>query len=255
MRILSLCPSLTELVFDLGLGDDLVGITRYCVHPAERVGAIEKVGGTKDPDVARIVELAPDIVLLNEEENREEDGAALARAGIRCHVSFPRDLPETSAMVRSIAKALARPAEGERIAREIERRVERVRAAAAGQAPVRWAYLIWRKPWMSVNRETFAHAMLELPGGVNVFAERVDRYPAFEVAELGALRPDVVFLGTEPYPFQARHAAELAALTGLDPARFRIADGEFLSWHGSRTPAGIDHAEALIREARAIRVA
>jgi ABC-type Fe3+-hydroxamate transport system substrate-binding protein len=154
-------------------------------------------------------------------------------------------------MVRSIATALARPAEGERIAREIERRAERVRAAAAGKPAVRWAYLIWRKPWMSVNRETFAHAMLELPGGLNVFAERAERYPAFEVTALAELRPDVVFLGTEPYPFQSRHADELALLTGLDAARFRIADGEFLSWHGSRTPAGIDHAESLISEARA----
>src|ERR671914_2210003 len=106
MRLVSLCPSLTELVFDLGRGDDLVGRTKFCVHPAGRVERIESVGGTKNPKVARIVELAPDLVLLNEEENRREDADALAAAGVRCHVSFPRDAPETATMVRSIAAAL-----------------------------------------------------------------------------------------------------------------------------------------------------
>ena len=88
MRIVSLCPSLTELVFDLGRGDDLVGITKFCVHPADRVEAIEKVGGTKDPKVDRIIELAPDIVLLNNEENRIEDANALLAAGLRCNTSM-----------------------------------------------------------------------------------------------------------------------------------------------------------------------
>jgi iron complex transport system substrate-binding protein len=106
MRIVSLCPSLTELVFDLGLGDDLVGITRYCVHPADRVGGVESVGGTKDPEVERILELRPDLVLMNDEENRLEDAEALTAGGVRLHTSMPRTVEETAAMVRSIAEAL-----------------------------------------------------------------------------------------------------------------------------------------------------
>ena len=102
MRIVSLCPSLTELAFDLGRGDELVGITDYCVHPANRVVSLEKVGGTKTPDVARIVALRPDIVLMNEEENRVEDADELHEAGVACHTSMPRDTTETAAMVRSI---------------------------------------------------------------------------------------------------------------------------------------------------------
>ncbi|HVS19483.1 MAG TPA: helical backbone metal receptor, partial [Planctomycetota bacterium] len=120
MRIVSLCPSLTELVFDLGMGASLVGITEYCVHPAEGVRALEKLGGTKNPDVARIAELAPDLVLLNEEENRREDAAALAAAGVPCHVSFPRDVPGTAAMVRDIGAALGAADAAEPIARDIE---------------------------------------------------------------------------------------------------------------------------------------
>src|SRR5918997_2482010 len=114
MRLVSLCPSLTELVFDLGRGDDLVGRTKFCVHPAGRVERVEPVGGTKNPKVARVIELAPDLVLMNEEENRREDAEALAAAGVRCHTSFPRDAADTAAMVRSIGAALGTAATGER---------------------------------------------------------------------------------------------------------------------------------------------
>ena len=253
MRIVSLCPSLTELVFDLGRGAELVGITEYCVHPADRVGEVEKVGGTKTPDLARIARLAPDLVLLNEEENRLADAEALRSAGIACHASFPRDLEGTAAMVRSIGEALERSAEGERIARDIEFRAARVRRAARGRPPVRFAYLIWRKPWMSVNRDTFAHALLAQAGGVNVFAEREPRYPEIAAQDLSAASPDLVLLCTEPFPFREQHIDELAGSTGLPRERFRIADGEYLSWHGSRTPAGIDYAERLIVGALARR--
>jgi iron complex transport system substrate-binding protein len=250
MRVVSLCPSLTELVFDLGLGTSLVGVTEFCVHPAEGVRALEKVGGTKTPDVARIAALAPDLVLLNEEENRREDAAALAAAGVPCHVSFPRDAPETAAMVRDIGAALGATAAAERIALDIERRTERVRAAARGTREVSWAYLIWRKPWMSVNADTFAHALLAQAGGRNVFAARAERYPVVTPEELAAADPELVLLCSEPFPFEEKHARELSDATGLPLERFVLADGEYLSWHGSRTPAGIDYAAELIARAR-----
>lgn len=250
VRVVSLCPSLTELVFDLGRGADLVAITRWCVHPQAGVGAIEKAGGTKNPDIERIIELAPDLVLMNREENRAEDALALERAGLACHVSMPRDVAETAEMVRSIARALERASEGERIAREIESRAERVAVATAGKRPVRFAYLIWRRPWMAVNADTFAHALLAAAGGVNAFADRVDRYPEIEIEEIAAGEPELVLLCTEPFPFSEAHASELAAATGLPRERFRIADGEYLSWHGSRTPDGIDYAAELIDSAR-----
>ncbi len=246
VRIVSLCPSLTELAFDLGRGSELVGITRYCVHPAERIDAIEKIGGTKDPSVGRIVELEPDVVLMNREENRVEDAEELKLSGVNCHVSMPRTVEETAAMVRSIGDELERPRQAAEIAADIEARERRVRRAAEGRAPTRFAYLIWRKPWMSVNRDTFAHALLTLAGGENIFADRAKRYPEIEPAELTAGEPELVLLCTEPFPFAESHIEELAERTGLDRSRFRIADGEFLSWHGSRTPDGIDYAETLI---------
>lgn len=250
MRIISLCPSLTELVFDLGLGGQLVGRTKFCVHPADRVEAIEKVGGTKNPKLDRIIALAPDIVLLNEEENRREDAEALEAAGLRCHVSFPHTALETATMVRSIADAVNAPVEGERIARDIETRHARVARASAGRAPVTFAYLIWREPWMTINGDTFVSALLGDAGGRNAFHARPDRYPTITPEELGAASPDVVLMSTEPFPFKSSHADELAAASGLPRERFRIVDGELLSWHGSRTPAGIDYAEQVMEQAR-----
>lgn len=250
MRIVSLCPSLTELVFDLGLGDDLVGITDYCVHPADRVTKIEKVGGTKTPDVPRILELAPDIVLLNEEENRRDDADELEEAGVSCHVSFPRTTADTAEMVRSIARALEREAEGEAIARDIEERSGRVRRDAAGATPVSYAYLIWMKPIMAVNDDTFVHALLSMAGGVNVFGKSETRYPEVTAAELARANPDAVLLSTEPFAFEAKHIAELAEATGLPRERFHIVDGEYLSWHGSRTPDGVDYAERVVARIR-----
>ena len=255
--IVSLCPSLTELVFDLGLGGELVGVTEYCVHPAAGVAAIEKVGGTKTPDVERIVALRPALVLLNEEENRIADAETLSAAGVACHTSFPRDCADTAAMVRSIGAALAcasqaeRVAEAaERIALDIEQRSARVRAASVGAPAVTWAYLIWRKPWMSVNDDTFVAGLLNQAGGRNAFAEHAARYPEVTAEDLAAAAPHLVLLGSEPFPFQDRHADELAAASGLPRAAFRLADGELLSWHGSRTPRGIDYAAELIAGAR-----
>jgi ABC-type Fe3+-hydroxamate transport system substrate-binding protein len=249
MRIVSLCPSLTELVFDLGRGSELVGITDYCVHPAHGVDAVEKIGGTKTPDVQRIRALAPDVVLLNEEENRIEDAELLRTAGLVCHTSMPRNSAETAAMVRSIAAALGREDAGELIARDIEARSARVRAESEGRPRVPWAYLIWRKPWMSVSDDTFAAHLLNQAGGRNVFADSPDRYPTISAADLAARDPRLVLLCTEPFPFQDEHVRELSEATGLPHRRFVIADGEYLSWHGSRTPDGIDYARDLIRNA------
>lgn len=250
MRVVSLCPSLTELVFDLGAGGDLVGRTRYCVEPAGEVEAAPALGGTKNPKLQKILELEPDLVLLNEEENRREDALALTEAGIPCCSTFPRNVREAAEAVRRVAVALGRPGAGEELAREIEELSRRARAEAAAAPPVRWAYLIWRKPWMSVNGRTYVSGLLELAGGENVFRDRPDRYPAVTAAEIRAAGPERVFLSSEPFPFAEKHAAELSQATGLPRERLRLVDGQTLSWHGSRTRLGIPLALALLAEAR-----
>src|SRR6185369_16470660 len=123
----------------------------------------------------------------------------------------PKTPEDTAAMVRSIGEAIGRAPAAERVAADIEARAERVRAAesVARSAPVRWAYLIWREPWMTVNADTFVHEMLSLAGSVNVFADRIDRYPTITVDELAAANADVVLLSSEPFPFKEKHADEL----------------------------------------------
>ena len=254
MRVVSLCPSLTELVFDLGLGDALVGRTKFCIHPAEEVGGVETMGGTKNPKVERIVALAPDVVLMNAEENREEDARALEAAGLRLHVSMPRTPEETAAIVRDIAATLGVSAAGEPIAADIEQRAARVRAASRDRPPVRYAYLIWREPWMTVSDDTFIAELLGMAGGVNVCGGSPERYPTVEPPDLAKSEPEVVLLSSEPFPFAQKHVAELAALLGWAERRFVLVDGELLSWHGSRTPRGIDYAEQVMEGVRSPNV-
>ena len=250
-RVVSLCPSLTELVFALGRGDRLVGRTRFCHTPAAGVARVPRLGGTKNPRVERIAALAPDLVLMNEEENRREDAEALQAAGVPLHVSFPRDAAGTAAMIRSLGAALDAALAAEALAADLERRAAAVRARAAarraaGTAPVRWAYLIWRRPWMAVRDDTFVSALLDAAGGENVFAGAAARYPAVDAAALAAAAPDLVLLASEPFPFTDAHADELAAESGLPRARFRLVDGELLSWHGARTAEGAEYAEQVL---------
>jgi ABC-type Fe3+-hydroxamate transport system substrate-binding protein len=187
---------------------------------------------------------------MNEEENRREDAEALSARGVRVHATMPRGCEETAAMVRSIADALDRRAQGESIAADIESRARRVRLAAEGRPRVGFAYFIWRKPYMTANADTFASSLLEQAGGVNVYGAHEERYPETSIEELLRLAPRLVLLSTEPFPFQDKHIDELVEATGWSRGRFRIADGEYLSWHGSRTPAGIDYAEACIQLGR-----
>jgi ABC-type hemin transport system substrate-binding protein len=157
-------------------------------------------------------------------------------------------------MVRSIGSALGTVQEAESIAREIETRGADVAEQARGREQVRYAYLIWREPWMTVNSDTFVAALLENAGGVNVFADMVDRYPAITLEQLRDAGTDAVLLSTEPFPFAERHIEEIAARTGLTRERIMIVDGELLSWHGSRTPRGIVYAGETLDAVRAARV-
>ncbi|CAM2008475.1 helical backbone metal receptor [Acanthopleuribacter pedis] len=238
MKLVSLCPSITRLLFDLDLGDHLVAVTKFCIHPAEAVAKIEKIGGTKDPDLDRIHALAPDWVLLNREENRRPDGEWLAEKGLRIHVSHPCNVDETLAMIREFGTLFAREALAEAKCAAIEAARAALVAAGPGKN-ARFAYLIWRKPWMTVNGETYISNLLAESGAENVFADADTAYPAFEAAQLGSLRPDRVFLSSEPFPFKQKHVDELAEQSGLDRARFRLVDGELLSWHGAFTAEGL----------------
>lgn len=245
MRIVSLCPSLTELVARLGRGDELVGITKFCVHPSDLVARIEKVGGTKDPRVERIVELAPELVLLNREENRRADAEALEGAGLELHTSLPRDPSGARALVLELGGRLGREDAARAIADEIDAALAHI-DARRGAPPVGFVHLVWRKPWMAADRGTYVSALLERAGGANLVTGTDGSYPELGASELARLAPQRVLLSSEPFPFAALHADELAAATGLPRVAFVLVDGEALTWHGSRTALGlVEAARAL----------
>jgi ABC-type Fe3+-hydroxamate transport system substrate-binding protein len=240
MRIVSLCPSITESLVALGLGAELVGITRYCIHPRETVRSVRKVGGTKNPDLAAIRELGPDLVFLNAEENRAEDVAALSAAH-RVDVSHPRSAGEVPALLRRFGALTGREAEAEAWAR----RIEEALAALLRERPPRFtvAYLIWKEPWMAVAGGTYVSDLLALAGGENVFAGADAPYPVVSEEELAATRPDVVLLPDEPFPFRERDAdAWRARLPGTDVRRV---SGDDFCWHGVRTLRGLAAAAEL----------
>jgi ABC-type Fe3+-hydroxamate transport system substrate-binding protein len=235
-RIVSLVPSTTETLFDLGLGDRVVGVTRYCVHPA-RVRALPRVGGTKDVRPDRVRALAPDLIVGNCEENTREIFDALADVA-PLWAPLPRTVDDALADLLTLGALCGVPD----AAAAWHTRILAARAAlrASGRPPTRVAWLIWRRPWMTINRDTFIDAMLREANGVNVFADHPDRFPVITAAQIAAHAPDLVLLSSEPYPFQGRHVDELAKSTGLPRDRIRGADGELASWHGTRMALAFD---------------
>ncbi len=234
-RIVSLVPSQTELLADLGLDDEVVGVTRFCVHPEDWKARKRIVGGTKNVNIERVRALAPDLVLANLEENTRADVETLD-AFAPVFVTDVRDVPGAAAMIRTVGRLTGQRERADTLAHEIEADFD----ALAAHPPLRAAYLIWRKPYMSVGRDTFIHDVMTRAGFENVFAAHT-RYPEVTPEALAAARPDVVLLSSEPYPFAEKHREELSAL--VPEARIVLVDGELFSWYGSRlrrTPAYLD---------------
>jgi iron complex transport system substrate-binding protein len=235
LRVVSLCPSLSETLVELGIVP--VGVTRYCNRPRDVLRKVSKVGGTKNPDLERIRILAPDLVVANAEENRAEDIAELQRE-FAVDVSLPRTVAEVAAAVRALGRSVGRPEEADRLAREIEE------ALPDPPAPrFRYAYFIWKDPWMTVSDDTYVSDLLRYAGGVNVFAAEPARYPEIASARVRAERPDVLFFPSEPYPFSDRHRPAIEAEFGRGTA-VEFVDGDDCCWHGARTRQGL----ALMRE-------
>ena len=250
-RIVSLVPSLTEALFALGLGERVVGVTDWCVHPAAEVARLPKLGGTKTPDLAALRALAPDLVLANREENRKGDVAALEAAGVPVWVSYPRTVREGAELLAELAGL---GASRERVAAVVAPTLAAVAAAEArppGPRP-RVFCAIWKGPWMTVNADTYIHDMIRLSGGANVFADRSERrYPIVTEADLVAAAPELVLLPDEPYRFDARDAAELRRLDlpAAREGRIHLIDGTLLSWYGPRIRRALETLQALFAPA------
>ena len=232
-RIVSLVPSTTETLHDLGLADRIVGITRFCVHPAPWVRSVPKVGGTKDVDPDRVRALAPDLIVGNCEENTREIFEALDPIA-PVWAPLPKEVDDALQDLVDLGTLTHRTGSARAIVDRITALRDRARRAAAERPPFTFAWLIWRRPWMASGGDTFTTALLSELGGTNVFASSLDRYPEVTADALRDASPDRVLLSSEPFPFKERHRDELAEATGLSPERFAFVDGELGTWHGSR---------------------
>ncbi len=276
LRIVSLVPSLTEAIAGFGLLDRLIGRTRYCVEPAGQIEGVETVGGTKDPDVNRIVALRPDLVIVNREENRREDCEALEAAGVPVHVTHPRSLGEAVEMLEVLGGVLGTD-EGARLAAACRSAMARVGEAVAGRERRRAFCPIWRRPWMSFRDSTYVGDMLSRSGCLNIFGQSQSRDEGkpggggegrgepggeaggkgrsedgdfFEISleEVVAARPEVVLLPDEPYTFEAKHGEELSR-AGIE-AYIVLIDGKDLAWYGPRIPGALERLARAVEGGR-----
>jgi ABC-type Fe3+-hydroxamate transport system substrate-binding protein len=244
-RIISLVPSQTELLFDLGLEDRLVGLTKFCLHPKEKVKSKTVIGGTKNFHFEVIRQLQPDLIIGNKEENYLEGIRALQEQ-YPVWMSDMHTLEEALAMIRETGKITGTAARAARLTHTISQEF----AALAPGKPIRAAYLIWQEPFMAVGRGTFIQDMLGRAGFANVFHDR-SRYPVVEAEELRQAQPQVILLSSEPYPFREKH---LAAFREICPqAQVLLVDGEMFSWYGSHLRLAPAYFGQLRRQVAAAR--
>lgn len=233
-RVVSLVPSVTETLLAFGVRP--VACTRFCEQPS-----LDHVGGTKNPDVDAIAALKPDLVVVNDEENRIEDVDRLRELGIELHDMSPRSVDDVGPAVcrlgRAVGAAVPDPFP------DWEGWLAQCRARQP--AVTRGAFVpVWRRPWMSMAADTFGSSLLELLGWGNVFAGAAARYPEVTLEEAAARRPDVVLLPSEPYEFKARHVEEVSA--ALPGVRVLLVDGHDLFWWGIRTPGAVERLAASL---------
>jgi ABC-type Fe3+-hydroxamate transport system substrate-binding protein len=275
-RVVSLVPSVTESLFDLDLGDRLIAITDYCIYPEVSVAGLPRIGGTKNPDVKRIIELAPDLVIANQEENRKEDVVTLEAAGIPVWVTFPRTVADAFNLLWNIMHTFDHPVMVPRI-RLMEQTMDwvwRMSERKLEDNPCRVFAPIWFDPLMTFNADTYAHDLLRICGAINVFGDRDrlyplkadlgdaepyaaddartagrdTRYPRVTMEEVEAAQPDMILLPSEPFPFTEEHVTLFAKLN-VPAARnggIMLIDGSHMTWHGTRLAYALDTLPGLL---------
>jgi len=241
VRIVSLVPSITELLCDLGLAGQLVGRTGFCVHPRDTVKRIPKVGGTKDVDLAKVRALAPTHVLLNIDENEKPVAEALAQFVPHLIVTHPLGPLDNPPLYRLIGAVFGRERQAAALCAQFEQACDALEKAARAWPRQNVLYLIWKDPWMTVARDTYISRTLALAGWDTVPAAAAARYPKVELDRALLRDVELVLLASEPYRFRARHLTELRALSVMGAKTVLLIDGEMTSWYGSRAIAGLDY--------------
>lgn len=264
-RVVSLVPSLTESLFDLGFGDSVVGITDYCVHPSEQIGDLPRIGGPKNPKVEDILKLKPDLVLANWEENTRQTVEALEQAGVPVWVTFPKTVRQSLDVLWALVSIFNSNIAAARL-KTLETTLDWVTNSVSQHARLRYFCPIWydlyqnnRPWWMVFNRDTYSHDLLAIMGGVNIFAdrqrlyplsadlglahpeptqERDVRYPRVTLEEIINGKPDIILLPSEPMDFSKLDLEQICSIMTDTPAvqdnRVYLVDGSLITWHGTR---------------------
>ncbi len=240
-RIISLVPSQTELLADLGLETEVVGITKFCVHPKSWFQEKTRIGGTKSLHLDRIRKLQPDLIIANKEENDQEQVKTLMKE-FPVWVSDVKNLPDALEMIRALGKICGKEKESKAILQTIEQNFKELAMTRMGRRPIRAAYLIWQEPLMVAGGDTFIHSMMHRAGYKNVFGDQL-RYPEIQSDDLAAARPEVILLSSEPYPFKEKHIHFYQ--NQFPQAKTKLVDGEMFSWYGSRLQLSAPYFQGL----------
>ncbi len=253
LRVISLVPSLSQTMCDLGIGSRLVGITSFCDSPTEFLQGVRRIGGTKTPKLDRITSLKPDLVLANAEENRKEDVLELERRGIPVWVTFPRNIPQATHMLRRLGEVLNVAEEAAQVADRISARTTELRRRASEHPEITVFHPIWKNPYMHFNEDTWLHQALSWVGGRNPTANASLRYPVVTLQEMAVAGVEVALLPDEPYRFKEKEVAEVTAELRREGAPLRRSvsvSGKAGTWHGCRIDASLeDLFQALHGEA------
>ncbi|WP_240596807.1 helical backbone metal receptor [Rhodohalobacter barkolensis] len=225
-KIVSLVPSLTELLFDLGLGKQVIGRTRFCIHPEGKVNQAEIMGGTKNPRLDKIQEAQPDLIIANKEENRKKDIEKL-QSDFEVMVTDINTIEDALLTIHEIGKRCGAEEAAEELTSAIRKEYDNV----PNEPLLSVAYLIWREPWMTIGSDTYIHSVLRRWKLENVFGDQT-RYPKTSLDEIKNKQPDIILLSSEPYPFKEKHLKEIEQ--NCPDCRVLLVDGEWFSWYGSR---------------------
>ncbi len=276
-RVVSLVPSMTGSMFDLQLGDSLVGVTDYCLPPVAEADRLIRVGGTRSPDVSKILALEPDLVLANQEENSRQTVESLEAEGVPVWVTFPRTVDRAIEILWVLTNVFRRPSSGD-IIRSLEATLQWTERAARELPRQRLFCPIWQEEdqdlgmwWMTFNQETYAHDLLARLGVDSVFAERRRRYPL--TADLGTAEqepeddrdtryprvrpqevvqaaPEIILLPSEPFPFCEDHVDGIRSRLASTPAvlndRIHLVDGRLITWHGTHLAQALRDLPAVL---------
>ena len=237
-RIISLVPSQTELLYDLGLDVEVVGQTLFCIHPKTQWKKKVRIGGTKKLNIAKIRSLKPHLIIANKEENDKKQIEELA-GEFPVWISDIKNLQQALSMIRSVGDMTGKEDEAAALIDRITRAFHMIVPASK---PYRTLYLVWRKPYMAAGQDTFINSMLQYSGCANVCREG-SRYPELDAASIRGLNPQLILLSSEPYPFTLKHVQELLQI--CPTANVMLVDGEMFSWYGSRLLKGAAYIQEL----------